>query len=86
MLTAGQTEFFVHYVDPISNELRSYYPDFLIELEDGGFIIVEIKGEHLIDDPVTQAKVQYAREMALESEMRYMLIPGAQAATSLVKD
>ena len=81
MLTAGQTEFFVHYTDPTSNVLRSYYPDFLIELEDGGFLIVEIKGEHLIDDPVTQAKVAYAEEMAHDSKMRYMLIPSTKANT-----
>ncbi len=79
MLTAGQTEFFVHYTDPVSNALRSYYPDFLIELEDGGFLIVEIKGEHLLDDPVTQAKVAYARQMASESKMRYVLIPSTKA-------
>jgi hypothetical protein len=79
MLTAGQTEFNVHYIDPNSNALRTYYPDFLLELDDGTYLIVEIKGDHMIDDPVTQAKKSYAERMAEASRMRYRLIPGSQA-------
>lgn len=85
MLTAGQTEFFVHYIDPESHALRSYYPDFLLELEDGRYLIVEIKGEHLIGDPVTQAKVSYAKGMAEESRMGYRLIP-SEKACGLLQD
>jgi len=80
MLTAGQTEFNVHYIDPNSNALRTYYPDFLIELDDGNFLIVEIKGEHLLDDPVTLAKKEYAEKMAAASKMGYRVIPGTKAA------
>jgi len=80
MLTHGQTEFNVHYIDPNSNALRTYYPDFLIELENGTFLIVEIKGDHMIDDPVTQAKKEYAERMAEANRMRYLLIPGSKAA------
>ncbi|MCX7024033.1 MAG: type III restriction endonuclease, partial [Spirochaetes bacterium] len=79
MLTHGQTEFMVHYIDPDSSALRAYYPDFLIELEDGHFLIVEVKGDHMLDDPVTQAKKEYATKMADESRMRYVLLPSSKA-------
>ena len=85
MLTAGQTEFNVHYIDPSSNALRTYYPDFLIELEDGAYVIAEIKGEHMLDDLVTQAKKEYAEKMAEENKMRYMLIPSTKANISIGK-
>ena len=60
MLTNGQSDFYVHYIDPELHTLRSYYPDFLVELSDGQFYIVEIKGENLIDKASTNAKAQYA--------------------------
>lgn len=83
MLTAGQTEFHVHYLDPSSNALRTYYPDFLIELEDGHYLIAEIKGDNMIDDPVTQAKKAYAERMAAASSMSYVLIPSSRAAQTI---
>ncbi|MEI6387977.1 MAG: DEAD/DEAH box helicase family protein [Spirochaetota bacterium] len=79
MLTAGQTEFHVHYIDPDSHALRTYYPDFLIEMMDGRFLIVEVKGENLLDDPVTLAKQSYAAKMADASRMEYVLIPSKKA-------
>jgi hypothetical protein len=35
MLTHGQTEFYINYIDPSSHTVRCYYPDFLIQLKDG---------------------------------------------------
>ena len=43
MLTHGQMEFFVSYIDPESNTLRNYYPDFLVQKKDGSYVIVEVK-------------------------------------------
>ena len=79
MLTNGQSEFYVHYIDPELHTLRSYYPDFLVELNDGKFYIVEIKGENLIDMKSTQAKVQYAKEMYSASGLEYVFIPSQYA-------
>jgi type III restriction enzyme len=31
MLTHGQSDFFIQYIDPDSHTVRSYYPDFLFE-------------------------------------------------------
>lgn len=79
MLTNGQSEFYVHYIDPELHTLRSYYPDFLVELDDGKFYIVEIKGENLIDKASTQAKIQYAKEMYTASGLEYVFIPSRYA-------
>lgn len=79
MLTNGQSDFYVHYIDPELHTLRSYYPDFLVELDDGSFYIVEIKGENLIDKASTQAKIQYARQMYSASGLEYVFIPSKYA-------
>ena len=79
MLTHGQSDFYVHYIDPELHTLRSYYPDFLIEMKNGTYFIVEIKGENLIDKSSTQAKIQYAKEMYKASGLEYVFIPSRYA-------
>ncbi len=77
MFTADQTDFYVPYVDPESNRLRKYYPDFLGEMEDGRYLILEVKGDHMIDDPVVKAKEAAAEEIAVESSMKYEMLKGS---------
>lgn len=79
MLTHGQSEFFIQYIDPDSNTVRSYYPDFLYERDDGKWVIVEVKGDNKIDDPIVRAKSEYAEKMALASGMEYRIIKGTDA-------
>lgn len=79
MLTHGQSEFYVQYIDPESHALRSYYPDFLVETVDGQTVMVEVKGDNHIDDGVVLAKQDYARQMAVASAMRYEMIKGSEA-------
>lgn len=79
MLTAGQTEFVINYIDPESNTVRSYYPDFLIQKQDGSYVIVEVKGDNMIDNAIVQAKKEYAKQMATASSMEYVMIPGTKA-------
>jgi type III restriction enzyme len=79
MLTHGQSEFFVHYIDPESHTVRSYYPDFLLQKEDGSLLIIEVKGDNKIDDPVVQAKHEYTRQMAGASSIGYEMIRGSDA-------
>ena len=80
MLTNGQSDFFVRYIDPDSHALRSYYPDFLVEMKNGDFYIVEIKGENLIPKAETQAKVEYAKRMfQMQNKMNYVFMPSQQA-------
>lgn len=81
MLTHGQSDFFIQYVDPDTHQVRSYYPDFLVRKNDGSLVMVEIKGEHMIDHPTVKAKQEYAEMMAKASDidMSYTIIPGKQA-------
>jgi len=55
---------------------HSYYPDFLFRKEDDSYVIVEVKGEHQIDDPVVQAKKDFASQIAIASGMSYKMIGG----------
>ena len=69
MLTQGQSDFFISYIDPHSHTLRHYYPDFLIKHEDGSYTILEVKAANQIDDAIVQAKADYANQMATSSGM-----------------
>lgn len=78
MLTHGQTDFYIQYIDPESNTVRNYYPDFLLEKENGDYIIVEVKGDNKIEDPIVLAKEKAARETATASRMEYKIIKGSE--------
>jgi hypothetical protein len=83
MLTHGQSDFFIQYVDPDSHTVRSYYPDFLFlrEEPDGTekYVIVEVKGDHQIDDAVVQAKKDFAQQIAVASGMEYQILKSSDA-------
>jgi type III restriction enzyme len=83
MLTHGQSDFFVQYIDPESRTVRSYYPDFIFlrEEPDGTekYVIVEVKGEHQVDDAVVQAKKDFAQQIAAASGMEYQIIKSTDA-------
>ena len=84
MLTHGQSDFFIQYIDPDSRAVRSYYPDFLFLRQelDGSekYVIVEVKGDHQIDNVVVQAKKTYTEEIAIASGMEYHLMKSSDAA------
>ncbi len=79
MLTHGQSDFFIQYIDPESRTVRNYYPDFLFQKEDGSYVIVEVKGDNLINDPVVQAKKEFAKQIAVASGMEYEIIKSTDA-------
>lgn len=83
MLTHGQSDFFIQYIDPDSRPVRSYYPDFVFlrEEPDGGekYVIVEVKGDHQIDDTIVQAKKDFAQQIAVASGMEYRIIKSTDA-------
>jgi type III restriction enzyme len=79
MLTHGQSDFFVQYIDPDSHTIRSYFPDFLFQCNDGSYVIVEVKGDNKINDPVVLAKKDFAEQMAVASGMTYSVIKGTDA-------
>ncbi len=70
---ASQTDFYIEYIDPESNSLRKYYPDFIAKLEDDTYEIIEVKGDDKIDDAVVNAKKEAAMEIASESKMKYTI-------------
>ena len=83
MLTSDKTDFAITYIDPESNTLRSYYPDFLAQKKDGSYVIIEVKGENMIDNAVVQAKARSAAELAAANAMTYEMIPSLKATYGL---
>lgn len=79
MLTHGQSEFYIQYVDPDSHTVRCYYPDFLVKKEGGSYLIVEVKRDDMIESAVVQAKSSYATQVAGASGMEYRIISGTDA-------
>ena len=79
MLTHGQSDFYIQYVDPESHAVRRYYPDFLMQKDDDSWVIVEVKGDNKIDDEVVRAKAAAAEQRASASQMSYKIIKGSKA-------
>ena len=78
----SQSELSIPYVDPESKCLRHYYPDFLAEMSDGSYQLIEVKGDNMIDDAVVQAKSKAAEEFADASSMQYKMIRGTAVLNS----
>ena len=57
---------------------RRYYPDFLMQKDDGSWVIVEVKRDDVIDTRIVQAKAEYTRQIANASRMSYKIIPGSE--------
>ena len=79
MLTHGQSDFYIQYIDPESHTVRRYHPDFLIRKDDDSWVIVEAKRDDVIDSRVVQAKAEYTEQIANASRMSYKIIPGSEA-------
>lgn len=83
MLTHSQSDFMIPYIDHESHTLRSYYPDFLILLKDGSYIILEVKGDNMIDDAVVKSKQEYASQLANASQMTYQIVKSSEIEKSI---
>ena len=79
MLTHGQSDFYIQYIDPESHAVRRYYPDFLMQKADGSWVIVEVKADNMIEDQIVQAKAMATQQRASASRMSYRIIPGSAA-------
>lgn len=77
MFTANQGDLAIQYYDPQSQRIRSYYPDFVATMADGSLQLIEVKGDNKIDDELVKAKANAADEMALESNVDYIMYPGS---------
>lgn len=56
------------------NKHKQYVPDFLVEKSDRSIELVEIKGTHLLKNPNTKRKTEYARKWCKARGIRYRLI------------
>lgn len=74
MFTSQYNGLGIQYIDPETNVIRSYYPDFITTLDDGTIEIIEVKGDNKIDDAVVKAKADAAAEMAMVSKMTYRML------------
>lgn len=74
MLTHGQSDFYINYIDPETHNVRNYYPDFLILTKTGEYLVVEVKAANKVDDPVVQAKKSFAEHFLKESHIKYYII------------
>lgn len=79
MLTHGQSDFYIQYIDPDSYAVRRYYPDFLMQKDDDSWVIVEVKGDNKIDDDIVLAKAAATEQRANASDMSYKIIEGSKA-------
>lgn len=78
MFTSKYNGIAIQYIDPETNAIRSYYPDFITKLDDGTIQIIEVKGDNKTDDLVVRTKALVAEEMASESKMQYIMIPSTR--------
>ena len=83
MLTHGQSDFFIQYIDPDSRTVRSYCPDFVFLREEPNgtekYVIVEVKADNQIEDAVVQAKKDFAQQIAVASGMEYRIMKSTDA-------
>lgn len=86
MFTSNQGDLSVHYYDPESKRVRQYYPDFLALMEDGTYQLIEVKGDHMIDNKVVLAKKEAAEEMSIASGMQYLIYPSSKLMKQNVLD
>lgn len=77
MFTSAQSDLSIPYYDPESRRLRHYNPDFLALMDDGSYQLIEVKGDHMIDNEVVLAKKEAAEEMSVASGMKYLMYAGS---------
>ena len=81
MLTHGQSDFYINYIDPESHKVRSYFPDFVVVKDDGSYELVEVKADYMLNDPVIQAKTHYAKQLAEHSGMKYSVVKASEVSS-----
>lgn len=64
--------------DPIkykfNNEVHRYYPDFLLELDSGFKVMVEVKANNLLNDKKVIMKRLYAKKWCKENNIKYITL------------
>lgn len=78
MFTNEKTGFSIPYIDKETNTLRNYYPDFVMKLFDGSYLIVEVKADFQVDDQVVKSKASATKEIMADNIMKYEIIPSSK--------
>ena len=63
----------IDYFDS-ENKFRSYNPDFLVEKLDGTIELIEMKGGHLLKNPDTKKKMDFAKKWCEARGIKYRII------------
>lgn len=64
----------IKYYNPVEKRYRRYIPDFLLEMDDGSRILIEIKPNDLISGSIVLAKVEAARKYCRRRRYWYMML------------
>ena len=56
------------------SKFRTYNPDFLVENTDGSIELVEMKGQHLLKNPNTAQKMEFAKKWCDARGIKYRII------------
>ena len=56
------------------NKFKTYVPDFLVEKTDGAIELVEMKGTHLLKNPDTNKKIEFAKKWCEARKITYRII------------
>lgn len=87
MFTGKENGLSVQYIDPESNSIRTYYPDFLVYYKDGSIEIIEVKGDNMIDADEVKAKASAMAETAQYSDkMNYRMIKSSDIMHNSYRD
>jgi PDZ domain-containing secreted protein len=78
MFTGEYNGLAVQYLDPETNSVRTYYPDFYIVYENGNEEIVEVKADFMIDDSNVNAKKLAAENLVKNSNLKYRLVKSSE--------
>ena len=54
-----------------------------MQLKDSSYLILEVKGDNMIENEVVKAKAEYAHQLATTSNMKYQMIRGTEAKNEL---
>jgi len=63
----------IKYFDS-ENKFKTYVPDFLVEKADGSIELVEMKGTHLLKNPDTKKKIEFAKKWCEARKIKYRII------------
>lgn len=64
----------IKYIKPTDGEWHSYFPDFLVEYNNGKKELIEIKPNYLLTDPIVKAKESYSIKYCSENNLSYKFI------------